>query len=453
MELRYYQRDAVDAVYAYLRSEDGNPCVVVPTGGGKTPIIATILQDTVKRWGGRALMLAHRKELLEQAADKINRIDPSLDVGVYSAGLKSRDKDNDIILAGIQSVYSKACDLGPFNLILIDEAHLIPPAGEGMFQTFLNDARVVNPKVRIVGLTATPYRMTTGPLCGGGSILSDICYEVGVLELIQNSFLCPLKSKCGYETNTSNLHQRNGEFIASEAEELMLSILKATVDDLLIRTQDRNSVLVFSQGVKHAELIANMLDKSGEVAEVVTGETISRMRQMYLNKFKRGEIKYLVNVDVLTTGFDATNIDAVALMRPTLSPGLYYQMVGRGLRLNDAKENCLVLDYGGNIERHGPIDAIAAPNRSGGMGGNREPGEKTNRSSCAGPAKATLILASTNARSVVERSCGNLRSSTTKPQQTPKFSAAANQSEKNLKCWTSPTRYTSNARTRTVPTQ
>ena len=167
LTLRPYQAEAVNAVYQHLATRDDNPCVVIPTAGGKTPILATICRDAVQRWDGRVLVLAHVKELLEQAVEKLQVTAPDLAnrVGVYSAGLKSRDTEHPIIVAGIQSVYKKACDLGPFDLILIDEAHMIPTDGEGMYHQFLADMRTINPNVRVVGFTATPYRMKSGPIC------------------------------------------------------------------------------------------------------------------------------------------------------------------------------------------------------------------------------------------------------------------------------------------------
>ena len=145
--LRPYQHAAVDAVYDFLRTKRGNPCVVAPTGCGKSLLISQICHDAVVRWNGRVLVLAHVKELLEQTAATIRRIDPELPIGVYSAGLGSRQTNQPIIVAGIQSVYKKACELDAFNLILIDEAHLLQPDGEGMYQTFLKDAKIVNPRV------------------------------------------------------------------------------------------------------------------------------------------------------------------------------------------------------------------------------------------------------------------------------------------------------------------
>ena len=133
MILRPYQQEAVNAVYDYLRKKEGNPCVVLPTASGKTPLLATICRDAVMHWNGRVLVLAHVKELLQQAADKLQAICPDVPIGIYSAGLGSRDTKEPVIVAGIQSVYQKAALLGHFDLIIIDEAHLLPEDGEGMY--------------------------------------------------------------------------------------------------------------------------------------------------------------------------------------------------------------------------------------------------------------------------------------------------------------------------------
>ncbi|MBO5680687.1 MAG: DEAD/DEAH box helicase family protein, partial [Lentisphaeria bacterium] len=135
MELRPYQAEAVEAVYNHLRTKDNNPCIVLPTGTGKSVVIAKIVSDAVSQWGGRALILAHVKELLEQNAGKVKALCPEIPIGIFSAGLKSRDTDEPVIVAGIQSVYEKACDLGAFDLIIVDEAHLRAPDGDGMYRT------------------------------------------------------------------------------------------------------------------------------------------------------------------------------------------------------------------------------------------------------------------------------------------------------------------------------
>ncbi len=364
LELRPYQLEALEAIYRHLRERDDNPCVVIPTGGGKTPVMAQVCKDAVGRWNGRVMILAHVKELLEQNREKLHLVAPEMwmKTGVYSAGLKTRDTEHPIIVAGIQSVYKRACEFDPFDLIVIDETHMIPPDGDGMYQTFLEDARKVNPNVRLIGLTATPYRMKSGMICEPENILNHVCYEIGVKELIVQGYLCPLVTKASREkVDTSGLHVRAGEFVAGEVEDLMNTDdrVESACGEIIEQTRNRNSVLVFAAGVAHGRHVADVLrGKFGAQAGTVFGETPDCDRDRILSEFKAGRLKYLVNVNVLTTGFDAPNVDCVAMLRPTLSPGLYYQMVGRGFRLNPGKENCLVLDFGGNVMRHGPVDAV-----------------------------------------------------------------------------------------------
>lgn len=364
LELRPYQHEAVAAIYRHLRERDDNPVCVIPTAGGKTPIAATICRDAVECWNGRVLILAHVKELLGQAREKLHLVAPEMwmKTGVYSAGLKSRDTDHPVIIAGIQSVYRRACELDAFDLVIVDECHLIPEDGEGMYRTFLEDARKVNPNLRVIGLTATPFRMKSGMICAPENVLNHVCYEVGVRELIVQGYLCPLVTKGACQTvDTSGLHVRAGEFVADEAEDLMDTdeLVESACREIVEQTEARRSVLVFATGVRHGEHVARVLRRiSGVDVATVFGETANAERDRVIASFKAGELKYLVNVNVLTTGFDAPNVDCVALVRPTLSPGLYYQMVGRGFRLHPGKENCLVLDFGGNVLRHGPVDAI-----------------------------------------------------------------------------------------------
>ena len=336
---------------------------IVHHNSGKTPVMATICRDAVQQWGSRVLILAHVKELLEQAVEKLHIMAPDLwnQIGVYSAGLRSRDTDHPIIVAGIQSVYRRAAELDRFDLIMVDEAHLIPADGESMYRTFLAEARIVNPYVRIIGLTATPYRMTSGMICGPENLLNAVCYEVGVKELIVQGYLCPLRSKAGkVKADTSGLHIRGGEFIAGEVEQLMDddSLVRSACREIVEHTRDRHSVLIFSSGVQHALHVQRVLSELRQDCGFVCGETLPFERAETLNRFREGVLKYLVNVNVLTTGFDAPNIDCVAMLRPTNSPGLYYQMMGRGFRLHPDKADCLVLDFGGNILRHGPVDDL-----------------------------------------------------------------------------------------------
>lgn len=376
MELRPYQRAAIDAVYRYLRESDGNPVVCIPPAGGKTPILATIASDAVNLWNGRVLIVTHVRELVEQAVDKLRRVCPTLPVGVFSAGLKRRDTEQPVIAASIQSIYRRACELGRFDLIIVDECHLLPPDGEGMYQSFLADARVINPDVRLIGLTATPFRLDSGLICGPDNLLKDVCFEAGIRELIRDGYLCPLVSKAGQQkADLSSLHIRRGEFLASEVDAAMDrdELVRAACTEIVEATGDRNACLIFASGVAHGQHICDVLQTEhniecgfvcGETPAAERAELLARFRREHDGLFDRPPLKYLCNVGVLTTGFDAPITDAIAMLRPTNSPGLLVQIAGRGLRLHPDKHDTLVLDYGGNIERHGPIDQITAKTAS-----------------------------------------------------------------------------------------
>jgi DNA repair protein RadD len=381
LTLRPYQQHAVEAVYRYLRNCDDNPVVVIPTAGGKTPVLATICRDAVQRWDGRVLVVSHVKELLEQAVDKLKLVCPELPVGVYSAGLNRRDTTQRVIVAGIQSVYKRAGALETFDLVIVDEAHLIPTDGEGMYRQFLAEAKAVNPHMRVIGLTATPYRLDAGSICASDHFLNAVCYEIGVKELMLRGYICPLVTKAGsVKADTTALHIRGGEFVADEVESLMDqdSLVEAACREIVSYTAERNACLIFASGVKHGRHVARELQENhGVNCGFVCGDTPSGERNELLARFRgrtdhglfsREPLKYLCNVNVLTTGFDAPNVDCVVLLRPTMSPGLYYQMVGRGFRLFPGKTNCLVLDFGGNVVRHGPVDMIQAKSRSAGNG-------------------------------------------------------------------------------------
>lgn len=374
MNLREYQAEAVAAVYDHLRTRDDNPGVVIPTGGGKTPVIATICSDAVRRWNGRVLVLAHVRELLEQSVAKIAAIDPGLRAGVYSAGLRRRELDRPVTVAGIQSVYQRAFDLGRVDLVIVDEAHLIPPDGEGMYRRFIQDARQVNPHVRVIGLTATPYRMRSGPIATPDGIINHVCYEVGVADLIADGYLCKMRSKAGLaRANTDGVSMRGGEFVSGELEAACNTsdLVASAVAEIVSYTTERRSTLVFCAGVAHGQHVVDEFRTAhGIECGWVDGETPAAERDATLARFKSGALRYLANVNVLTTGFDAPNVDCVALMRPTMSPGLYYQMVGRGFRLSDGKADCLVLDFGQNIVRHGPVDLLKGGRPSSGSTGD-----------------------------------------------------------------------------------
>lgn len=338
---------------------------MVHHNSGKTPVMATVCNDVVTRWDGRVLVLAHVKELVEQTADTISRFFPSLKVGVYSAGLGRRETRADVLVAGIQSVHNKGLKLtgsDPFKLVLVDEAHRIPTSGDGMYRNLLSDLLIANDRTRVMGLTATPYRMKGGWVCGPDHFLNEICYEAGVRELIAKGYLCPLVSKQPrHAIDSSAIKIKGGEF---ESHALSAAFDSGDVVDMAVaeiaeQTGGRKSVLIFCCDVAHAEHVSDAIAMvTDQACGIVTGDMAKGDRARAIEAFKMGRLKYLVNVNVLTEGFDARQVDCVVLLRSTLSPGLYYQVVGRGLRTHEAKSDCLVLDFGGNVLRHGCVDAI-----------------------------------------------------------------------------------------------
>ena len=363
MELRGYQRAAVDAVWTHIRERDGNPLVVLPTGAGKSLVIARLVRDVVD-WGGRVVCLSHVRELIRQVADHIVRVDPSLPVGVYSAGLGSRDTGYAVTVAGIQSVYQRAMEFGKVDICLVDEAHRVPADGEGMYRTFLEALRGVNPAVRLVGLTATPFRLSTGLLATPEGLFNQVVHETRIRELIRDGFLSPLTSKAGREkADLNGVGIQAGEFVQKDLEGVMGEdrLVALTALEIVERTQNRKSVLVFACGVAHGGKMAAALRDAGGIVGEVYGDTPTGDRDRIVKAFTAGGCKYVVNVDVLGTGFDAPGVDCVVMLRPTMSPGLMMQQCGRGFRIAPGKQNCLVLDFAGNLLRHGPVDMVIPP--------------------------------------------------------------------------------------------
>jgi DNA repair protein RadD len=373
LTLRPYQEAAVQAVYRSLQEQDGNPALCLATGAGKSLVIAKICSDVVRQWGGRVFVISHVKEIIQQNAEKIRILMDGLGVGIYSAGLRSRDTDTPVVVAGIQSVYRRACDLGRADLAIIDECHLLGDDADSMYQRFLADLLVINPQVRLIGLTATPFRLKQGLIYGPGRMFSHLAYDTVIKDLIRDGFLSPLISKVGKTSvDTKHLHVRAGEFIADEIEQLMDQdhLVDSACTEIIAQTQARHAILIFAAGVAHATHVAQVLrEQHGAEVATIFGTTSDEERAGLIERFRTGKLRFLVNVNVLTTGFDAPNVDCVVMLRPTLSPGLWAQCVGRGFRLAPGKTDCLVLDFGGNALRHGPVDALVVKDHQpGGTG-------------------------------------------------------------------------------------
>ena len=335
--------------------------MVLPTGSGKSIVQAAFIAKTLAQWPGeRFLLLSHVKELLVQNAEKLRTL--GVPVGLYSAGLGRRELDEDVTIAGIQSIYRRASEVGRVSIVIIDEAHLVSKTGGSMYRRFLLELRDMCPQLRVIGMSATPFRLDSGPLHKGADrLFTDIAHQVGIKELIEQGYLAPLVSAAvATRASTAGVAKRGGEFVpaALEAAVNRDDLTDPALDEVEELCADRKSWLVFCVGVEHARAVGENLTRRGYDTKVVTGETPKGQRDCAIAMFKAGNIRALVSVGVLTTGFDAPNADALICLRPTLSPGLWVQIVGRVGRLFPGKENGLVLDFTGNTAVHGPVDLI-----------------------------------------------------------------------------------------------
>lgn len=367
--LRPYQEAAVQAVYDYFSTQAGNPLLVLPTGAGKSLTLAAFIKRALEQYPEtRIIVLTHVKELIIQDVQAIQRYWPEAPVGVWSAGVGKKEQAQ-ITVAGIQSIHRLPATFAGTDLVIIDEAHLLSKNSDTMYGRFIAGLQAYKPHLKVIGLTATPYRMDSGVLTDGKErIFTDIAYEAGVGQLINDGFLCPLVAKNGAtQADLSNVKVRGGEFVESELQDAMDKddLINGALDEVAKYAHDRKHILGFCTGIDHARHCAEFAQDRGWDADYVTGEMSATERDDKIANFKSGKTRYLFNAMLLTTGFDFPSIDCIILLRPTKSTGLYVQTLGRGLRNDGKKINTLVLDFAENIKRHGPIDQIKIKKKRG----------------------------------------------------------------------------------------
>jgi DNA repair protein RadD len=365
MQPRPYQSEAIEALDDHMRRKSTNPCVVVPTGGGKSILMAWAIQKWKAEYPPfRCCVLAHRKELVQQNADELRDLWPAGDIGVYAAGLSRKDTDHAVIFASIDSIFRKWGEFPPFDVLIIDESHRIPAKGEGKYRDFIAGCQKLSKHLRVVGFTATPYRMGCGSICHKDHILNEVCYEANVGDLIRDGYLCRLRSRIGdVQPDLANVKRNSGgDYItnsladAMEGDEIVEKAIRSAMTAII--AENRKSVVWFCVDIKHCQQVSAELRKYGVDAPYVTAKTAQYERDRIAKAFIDGRYRHICNVNVYTEGFNAKRVDCIVLLRPTLSKGLYVQMVGRGLRLHPDKTDCIVLDYAHCIEEHGPIDCI-----------------------------------------------------------------------------------------------
>lgn len=393
MKLRDYQIAAVDSIFDYFKNgKIGNPLVALPTGTGKSVVIADFIKKSFMMYPGQRYMkLTHVKELIGQNYRTLMRHWPQAPAGIYSSGLQKWEAHYPITFAGIASVVNSPEMFGRIDLIFIDEAHLVSPKDGTMYQKFINAMKATNPYLKVVGFTATHYRLGQGLLTEPGSIFTDVCFNMTDLNafnwLLDEGYLCPLIPKrTGLTLDVSNVGTVSGEF---NQKELQHAVDKDEVTYKALREaaqlgQDRNHWLIFASGVDHAVHIRDMLESMGITATCVHSRMASSERDENIAGFLNGQYRAMVNNGILTTGFDFPAMDMIVMLRPTQSPGLWVQMLGRGTRpvytpgfdletksgrlasqQVGPKKNCLVLDFAGNTARLGPINDPVLPRKKG----------------------------------------------------------------------------------------
>lgn len=399
---RYYQQEALDAIHNYFATGGkGNPLIVMPTGTGKAFCIADFIKDTCYKWPGeRFMMLVHNADLVEQNAKELMDLWPGVPIGINSDTLKVRDYMQPIIFAGIASVYKSPEIFGHRDVIVIDEAHMISPDEDTMYQQFIEGLRKINPKLIVVGYTATWFRAKQGLLTDWTGtpekpvrpMFDDIIYNIadteGFVRLINEGYLSkPIPIATKTEIDLTGVRVTNkGEFNLKQLEAVSNQdkITIPALQEAIERGQDRNCWLCFASGIDHAERIAELLNQMGITAATYHSKNSDAVNKANMEGFKAAKIKCIVNYGKLTTGFNWPPVDMIIMLRATNSVVLWIQMLGRGTRpydwwnegqykphFNYTKFNCLVLDFARNRPRLGPINDPVIPKPKGKGGGDQ----------------------------------------------------------------------------------
>ncbi len=370
--LRPYQQDAVDAGIKWIKKSIEPSLLELATGAGKSHICSALANWFYENTGKSVLCLAPSKELTEQNHEKY--INTGNKASIFSAAASQKCTRYPVVFGTPVSVKNSISRFGDkFGLIVIDEAHGITPT----IKFIIEKIREKNKRLRVIGMTATPFRTNDGYIYQydmDGSFVDDakepyfnsLVYRIDTHELIGMGFLTPAHAEPtndNYEAKNLKLN-RHGKFDAKEVERAFEGKGRKTagiVADVVAHAQDRRGVMLFAATVQHAQEILESLPPDNSMMIAGDVNTSGDEREQLINNFKAMKFKYIVSVGILTTGFDAPHVDLIAILRATESPGMLQQIIGRGLRLFDGKEDVLVLDYAENMERHGLVSDMFRP--------------------------------------------------------------------------------------------
>lgn len=379
---RDYQLTGITALWQFFREhETGHPLVAMPTASGKSWVIGGFIRSMFDAWqASRVMAVTHEENLIKQNVAKLMKVWPNAPVGIYSAGLDRREHLMPITFAGIQSVHNKAALFGPVDILIIDEAHLVSPHTETMYRRLINQLLQLNPAMRIIGLSATCYRLGLGRLIDGG-IFTHVCYDLTTPEayakLVRDGWLCPLLAvRTDYRVSIAGVGTRGGEYIESQQQaavnkrDVTLQVLAETCRI----AHERHRWLLFATGVEHANQMAwHLCNSFGVHAVPIHSKLATDERARNFEAFSTGQVRCAVAMNAMTTGIDIPEIDFIGMVRYTKSAVLWVQMLGRGGRVAPwvNKINCLVGDFTDNTQRLGPINDPIWPTAPSGKKGTQ----------------------------------------------------------------------------------
>lgn len=395
--LRPYQQAAIDTVMAAMR-EERFVLLQAATGAGKTIVFCELIKRLLSRYHMRIAVLAHRRELIIQAADKMKRVWPDAPIGLACSGVSSGvNVEAPVVIGSIQTLASRLGETSPFHLVVIDEAHRLPPRNKpSQYRDFLEKMEGWFGDLRVLGVTATPYRLGVGYIYGEKHKpglepwFNDLHFRIGIRELQDQGYLCGIRAKEAenIDSELAGIRTTGGEYNLAELSELMSKEIHvgSAVKAYEQYGEDRRHVVVFCVTIEHAEKVNEAFRLAGYSTGCVHSEMSLDERDRILAAYESGEIRILTNVGVLQEGWDSPQTDCILLCRPTKSSALYVQQIGRALRIHPKKVDMLILDLSGNIHRHGDPDHpnVIVPGANG-----RKPTESSVVKTC--PNCKTLI--------------------------------------------------------------
>lgn len=371
LQLRDYQRLALDKLYAYWAEGGGNGLIVLPTGAGKALVIAKMIEELLADFPDlRIANVTHSATLVGQNYKEFIGLAPFAPAGLYSASLGRRDSNAQVLFCGIQSVAGKTAELGAIDLVIVDEAHAISRDANTQYGKFFAGVRELNPDSRVCGTTATAYRMDSGSLVDGDDrLFDDIVYEIGIGELMEQGYLTRLTSqKTTAKIDLKGVGTRGGEYIPGQLAEAAEQIIEEAVAEDIAMSPDRKAALFFCSGQDNSDHVADAVRRHGRSCASLTSRTPKAEAARIIEDFRAGRLWGLASANMITTGANFPHVDFISLIRSTKSPGLLVQMLGRGTRNSPGKTDCLVADHGKNLSYWGPIDTIKPKDPSSGAG-------------------------------------------------------------------------------------